>query len=575
MAVVVSRVRASRFITVPLVLALVCASSAAIAGGGAESRVLALRSGAVFEQRAMGGDLVVWEDDAGRETRIAVDGAIATTTLDTRAWPGGMQPSQRWSVRDGRRIFTAWGDGGTYPLYGFDGRAAISLGVEINRWGSGFAETHDGVLVVEARARGDGSVGFEPWRTDGTPDGTWLLADVAPGAGSSRPERIGRSGKDLFFVAQVFGTAGAAPNNLTLFRTDGTSASVVADVSPQGAHALASTRVVPGGVVFVTTSSSEGTTALWWLTSSGLTQRSISHGSGVVGATARGLVVRADPTIRRFDDDVVLATVAGAASLGEHDGRLVFCGLKMGTERLYVTDGSPEGTMELGPVAESEPVSFRTIGSTPTGIVFGVHVLAPSRNSSVRREIWSTDGTPARTHRLAVVAASAALGPGRLLAGGLLAFGVGRDLWISDGTVDGTHLAARGVSTSSPATFEVANDLVYYLRSVPSGTELWRWDPDASAPAPPDAPDAAADGGAASRAELVGEPTSGAELVGEQSRSAPESASAPSPSYGGCGIAAHGVAAGSLGAPLLALGLLLLAVARTKPSDDASTESEW
>lgn len=44
--------------------------------------------------------------------------------------------------------------------------------------------------------------GAEPWITDGTADGTRLLADVNPGAGASHPNRFTESGGRLYFSAQ-------------------------------------------------------------------------------------------------------------------------------------------------------------------------------------------------------------------------------------------------------------------------------------------------------------------------------------------------------------------------------------
>jgi len=47
----------------------------------------------------------------------------------------------------------------------------------------------------------DGVHGLELWGSDGTPDGTVLVADIMPGAGSSMPESLVASGGRLFFVA--------------------------------------------------------------------------------------------------------------------------------------------------------------------------------------------------------------------------------------------------------------------------------------------------------------------------------------------------------------------------------------
>ncbi len=56
----------------------------------------------------------------------------------------------------------------------------------------------EGPLVFAAS---DGLSGLEPWRTDGTPSGTWRVADLAPGVESSSPRELAVAGAHLFFQA--------------------------------------------------------------------------------------------------------------------------------------------------------------------------------------------------------------------------------------------------------------------------------------------------------------------------------------------------------------------------------------
>lgn len=64
----------------------------------------------------------------------------------------------------------------------------------------------------------DRQAGTELWRTDGTPAGTYMLADVNPGSGSSGPRQFFEFQEQLYFVAND-GTHG-----YELWRTDGTAA---------------------------------------------------------------------------------------------------------------------------------------------------------------------------------------------------------------------------------------------------------------------------------------------------------------------------------------------------------------
>jgi ELWxxDGT repeat protein len=52
--------------------------------------------------------------------------------------------------------------------------------------------------------------GFELWATDGTPGGTVLVRDIAPGPGSSSPQWLTLAGASLFFSAD-FALTGREP----------------------------------------------------------------------------------------------------------------------------------------------------------------------------------------------------------------------------------------------------------------------------------------------------------------------------------------------------------------------------
>jgi len=67
-------------------------------------------------------------------------------------------------------------------------------------------------------AADDGTFGREPWVSDGTPDGTTLLADINPGQLTSAPNGFVSYKGFVYFLAD-------SPNQLvTLWRTDGTRA---------------------------------------------------------------------------------------------------------------------------------------------------------------------------------------------------------------------------------------------------------------------------------------------------------------------------------------------------------------
>lgn len=77
-------------------------------------------------------------------------------------------------------------------------------------------------------AADDGLLGLELWRTDGTPAGTSLVADIAPGSQGSYPTSLLSFGTELLFRATTF------DEGAELWKTDGTSAGtlLIKDVYP-------------------------------------------------------------------------------------------------------------------------------------------------------------------------------------------------------------------------------------------------------------------------------------------------------------------------------------------------------
>ena len=67
--------------------------------------------------------------------------------------------------------------------------------------------------------------GCEPWRSDGTPEGTGMLLDLEPGPARSDVQVLGHTSEAVFFTASTVG------GGTELWRTDGTPAGTVA-VSP-------------------------------------------------------------------------------------------------------------------------------------------------------------------------------------------------------------------------------------------------------------------------------------------------------------------------------------------------------
>ncbi len=109
-------------------------------------------------------------------------------------------------------------------------------------------------------AADDGVSGVEPWRTDGTPEGTFRVADLNPGPATSQPMFLGEAGGGFLFFADD-GVRGRA-----LWRSDGTGpgATLFRDFDPESAEAPYPFALgALDGVLIFTIHQEEGALQLW------------------------------------------------------------------------------------------------------------------------------------------------------------------------------------------------------------------------------------------------------------------------------------------------------------------------
>ena len=110
---------------------------------------------------------------------------------------------------------------------------------EINPSGSSDAEGFVRIRGAIYFRANDGTHGMELWRTDGTPEGTTLVADINPGDGSSVPESL------IAFQGRIYFAASHAATGRELWSTDGTQegTSLVRDINPAAADAMPASLV--------------------------------------------------------------------------------------------------------------------------------------------------------------------------------------------------------------------------------------------------------------------------------------------------------------------------------------------
>lgn len=191
-----------------------------------------------------------------------------------------------------------------------------------------------------------------------------LVRDVAPGAASSDPRSITGFFDEVWFSADdASGTYGREP-----WRSDGTAGgtAMVADMRPGAAgSSLRTHAVVSGRLLF------------WAITGPTLDLFSVP-GPG------------ASPTLLMpAAGDGVLPVVLG--------DRLIFTGEEPATGiELWVTDGTPAGTLRLGDAAEGARDGAPLV-LTPAGDHLYFSAVTSVGGAFLGRELWRTDGTPAGT----------------------------------------------------------------------------------------------------------------------------------------------------------------------------------
>ncbi len=177
-----------------------------------------------------------------------------------------------------------------------------------------------------------------------------------------------------------------------------------------------------------------------------------------------------------------IATVGNPLQVGVAGSRLLFFAQGPGTfdVRLYSSDGTSSGTRVLPAVA---PFSANSIAPFATNGATAYFAISRSEGSGSHDEVWASDGTPARTRRLAQLDYGA-VAPKFVFVGprvGFVAFDRdhGTEMWTSNGTPAGTRpldvcpgfcsgAYSVGVSDGSRVWFSGVDDS--------AGGELWTSD---------------------------------------------------------------------------------------------------
>ncbi len=349
----------------------------------------------------------------------------------------------------------------------------------------------------------DGGEGFEPWRTDGTPEGTILLHDINPGVTNSveplfLPSWGGVVG-DRFVFPALDPETGLEP-----WVSDGSPAGtmLVRDLNDQASalwpwwptvyfeiEELAPMAAVDGGIVFPGPGPgfdwerepwfSDGTAAGTGMiaeTCPGECSAALRGFAPLSGAGSALFVVEDGGTLWKTDGTPegteALSAEAGGWRLTPwhgHPPRVLVEG-----DGLWVSEGTPEGTVSVFAGYPSE--------ATPAG----PHAFFSGSDGKSGYELYVTDGTPEGTSLVLDIGEDPS--PLALAAlGSTVVFSAddqiqGREPWFRDGTAEGTHLLAdlrpgpdSSMREDALAESMRAGDWVYIAADDGAiGEELWR-----------------------------------------------------------------------------------------------------
>ncbi|MCP5096854.1 MAG: hypothetical protein GY943_14990 [Chloroflexi bacterium] len=348
-----------------------------------------------------------------------------------------------------------------------------------------FNPTHltnvDGLLLFSAQSNNE----TELWKSDGTLGGTVRVKDIFPGTSSSNPANFFSINDILFF------TATNSANNIELWRSDGTEANTrtVKEINPTRSAFSPDfdpMMAADGGILYFVADDgvhgaelwrSDGTDAGTYLV------KDIQAGPLRSGMIKSPIFINGTLYFAAYDSEYGLELMK---SDGTENGTSVILDLETGNgggvgsgfdyftrrvgNRLFFTAYNPIYGIELW-VSDGTSAGTQFVVDMWPGELGGAYYYQnmTAVNNKLfftysEQGLWVTDGTSAGTVNLIESGSFDALAEYN----GQLLFSHDNQLWLSDGTIDGT----APFTTASGEKFIYFNDHLYF-RNDP---QLWRTD---------------------------------------------------------------------------------------------------
>ena len=361
---------------------------------------------------------------------------------------------------------------------------------------TGFTEFNDKLYFTA----NDGKNGHELWVSDGTTDGTHLLLDINPGDNESYYSDYANSSYPANFVEfndKLYFTANDGENGHELWVSDGTADGtnllLDIDLGTEDSYYFYSNGSNPDNFVefndklYFTANDGENGDELW-----------VSDG------TTEGTHLLLDINPNVSDGYYSYADGSDADNFVEFNDKLYFTADdgENGNE-LWVSDGTAEGThllLDINPGTEdSYYYSYAKSSDADNFIEFNDKLYFTANDGENGNELWVSDGTTEGTHLLLDINPNVSDGYYSYADGSdadnfiefndKLYFTAndgenGNELWVSDGTTEGTYLVADinlgnnnyGTAQSSFAAnlTVVGDELFFSANNGVSGNELFK-----------------------------------------------------------------------------------------------------
>lgn len=356
---------------------------------------------------------------------------------------------------NGLTYFIAYNNNTGYELFKTDGTptgtqlvADINPGPTSALYGSALTVFNNELYFFA----NNGTLGFELWKSNGTAAGTTLVKDIYPGANSginyytNTPRfTMAANSQYLYFFARD----SATDSHYGLWRSDGTAAGTVFLKA-----ALASGTVM--------TMFGDGNLLYFRASLAGL---SAGDELCVTDGTPAGTSLLKD-----INPGTTSSTPANFIKLGSN---ILFTATGPDGTELYTTDGTAAGTVllkDINPYGNSGPAYLTR---------FNNQVLFYANDSTHGAEPWTTDGTPGGTQMLYDIMVGAA-SSGTLIpfvvANNKAFFACNSQFWYTDGTTAGTNRFMNNfVPTSSVNNFCVrgGNRVYFLVRNSSISVDIW------------------------------------------------------------------------------------------------------